>query len=171
MIKNKYIVPSRISEKTSRELIRLFALDIKGTKIASLTGVSRRTITKIQKGVRERIAEFCEADSPFDTGEVEINESFFGTRRVRGKHDRGTRDKHIVFGLIKRKGKVYTQIVKICSAATLLPIIKEHVNSRSEIYTDGFKAYDGLVDAGYKNITELFIVKMNLQMGVNILTE
>ena len=150
MIKNKYIVPSRISEKKSRELIRLFALDIKGTKIASLTGVSHRTIIKIQKGVRERIAEFCEADSPFDTGEVEINESFFGTRRVRGKHDRGTRDKHIVFGLIKRKGKVYTQIVKNCSTATLLPIIKEYVNSGSDIYTDGFKAYDGLVDVGYK---------------------
>jgi transposase len=48
---NKYIVRSRISEKKFREIIRLFALDIEGTKIASLTGVSRRTITKIQKGV------------------------------------------------------------------------------------------------------------------------
>jgi transposase len=75
---NKYIVRSRISEKKFREIIRLFALDIEGTKIASITGVSRRTITKIQKGVRERIAEFCEADSPFDTGEVEIDESLLG---------------------------------------------------------------------------------------------
>ncbi len=63
---NKYIFRSRISEKKFREIIRLFALDIEATKIATLTGVSRRTITKIQKGTRERIAEFCEADSPFD---------------------------------------------------------------------------------------------------------
>jgi transposase len=147
---NKYIYRSRISEKKFREIIRLFALDLEATKIASLTGISRRTITKIQKGVRERIAEFCEADSPFDTGEIEIDESFFGARRVRGKRGRGAHGKHIVFGLIKRKGKVYTQVVKNCSAATLLPIIKEHVSSGAEIFTDGFKAYDGLVDAGYK---------------------
>ena len=37
---NKYIVRSRISEKKFREIIRLFALDIEGTKIASITGVS-----------------------------------------------------------------------------------------------------------------------------------
>ena len=147
---NKYIVRSRISEKKFREIIRLFALDIEATKIASLTGVSRRTITKILKALRKRIAEFCEEESPFDSGEVEVDESFFGARRVRGVRGRGARGKHIVFGLIKRHGKVYTQIVKNCSADTLLPIIKAHVDSKSEIYTDGFKAYDGLVDAGYK---------------------
>ena len=84
------------------------------------------------------------------TGEIEIDESFSGAGRVRGKRGCGARCKHIVFGLIKRKGKVYTQFVKNCSVATLLPLIKEHVNSGSEIYTEGFKAYDGLVDAGYK---------------------
>lgn len=147
---NKYIIRSRISEKKFREIIRLFILDIEATKIASLTGVSRRTITKILKGIRERIAEFCEADSPFDAGEIEIDESFFGARRVRGVRGRGARGKHIVFGLIKRKGKVYTQVVKNCSAATLLPIIQARVDSESEVFTDGFRAYDGLVDAGYK---------------------
>ena len=147
---NKYIFRSRISEKKFREIIRLFALDIEATKIATLTGVSRRTITKIQKGTRERIAEFCEADSPFDAGEVEMDESFFGARRVRGVRGRGARGKHIVFGLIKRKEKVYTQVVKNCSAATLLPIIKARVDENSEVFTDGFRSYDGLVDAGYK---------------------
>lgn len=147
---NKYIFRSRISEKKFREIIRLFTLDIEATKIASLTGVSRHTITKIQRGTRERIAEFCEADSPFEAGEIEMDESFFGARRVRGKRGRGARGKHIVFGLIKRKGKVYTQVVKNCSAATLLPIIQARVNENSEVFTDGFRAYDGLVDAGYK---------------------
>ena len=49
---NEYIVRFRISEKKFREIIRLFALDNEGIKIVFLTGVSRRTITKIQKGVR-----------------------------------------------------------------------------------------------------------------------
>ena len=149
-MKNKYIFRSRISEAKFREIIRYFALDIEAIKIAEITHVSRPCVNRILKAVRQRIAEFCEEASPFDAGEIEMDESFFGARRVRGKRGRGARGKHIVFGLIKRKGKVYTQIVKNCSAATLLPIIKEHVKSGAEIYTDGFKAYDGLVDAGYK---------------------
>ena len=153
---NKYIFRSKISERKFREIIRLFSLDIEATKIAALTGVSRRTITKIEKGVRERMAECCEADSPFDAGEVEIDESFFGARRVRGIRGRGARGKRIVFGLIKRHGKVYTQVVTNCSAATLMPIIRDRVNERSEVFTDGFSAYDGLVDAGYKKHHRVF---------------
>ena len=149
-MKNKYIYRTRISEAKFREIIRYFALDIEANKIAEITHVSRPCINRMLKAVRQRISEFCEDASPFDAGEIEMDESFFGARRVRGKRGRGAKGKHIVFGLIKRKGKVYTQVVKNCSAATLLPIIKEHVNSGSEIYTDGFKAYDGLVDAGYK---------------------
>ena len=125
-------------------------MDIETAKIASLAGGSHRTITKIQKVARERIAKYCEADSPFGTGKIEIDESFWRAGRVWGKRGRGAKSEHIVFELIKRKGKVYTQVAKNCSAATLLPVIKEHVSHGSEIFTDGFKAYDGLVDAGYK---------------------
>jgi transposase len=147
---NKYIFRSRISEKKFREIIHYFSLDIETTKIAALTGVSRRTLTKIFRAVRERIAEHCEQESPFESGEVEIDESYFGARRVRGVRGRGARGKQIVFGLIKRKGKVYTQVVKNCSASTLLPIIAQKVDKTSTVYTDGFKTYDGLVNFGYR---------------------
>lgn len=147
---NRYIYHSKISEKKFREIVRYFSHDIEASKIAALSGVSRPSINRILKAVRCRIAEFCEAESPFDVGEVEIDESYFGARRVRGIRGRGARGKHIVFGLIKRRGKVYTQVVRNCSAAELLPIIREKVNEESTVYTDGFKTYDGLVDPGYK---------------------
>ena len=149
-MRNKYIFHSKISEKKFREILRCFSLDIEASKIAQLVGVSRPTINRILKAVRQRIAEFCEFESPFVAGEVEIDESYFGARRVRGIRGRGARGKHIVFGLIKRSGKVYTQVVINCSAAELLPIIKEKVTRDSVVYTDGFKSYDGLVDLGYK---------------------
>ena len=120
---NKYIFHSKVSEKKFREMLRYFSLDIEASKIAELVGVSRPTIN-ILKAIRQRIAEFCETESPFESGEVEIDESYFGARRVRGVRGRGARGKHIVFGLIKRGGKVYTQVVVNCSARELLPIIK-----------------------------------------------
>ena len=98
------------------------------------------------KPTRQRIAEFCENESPFDAGEIKN----FGARQMRGVRGREARGKHIVFGTIKRQGRVYTQVVTNCSANTLLLIIRKKVNKNSAVYTDEFKSYDGIIDASYK---------------------
>ena len=107
-VKNKYFVRSRISEKKFRQIIRYFVVDLTANQISSLSGISRPTINKILKNVRIRIAEFCEKESVFEKGEVEMDESYFGARRVRGLRGRGAFGKTVVFGLKKRKGRVYT---------------------------------------------------------------
>jgi len=149
-MKNKYIIRSRISEKKFREILRLFCLDIEAKQTAEITHISRPTINKIFSGIRERIANYCDTESPFKNGEIELDESYFGARRVRGIRGRGARGKIPVFGMLKRGDKVYTQIVKNCSMNELMPIIKEKADKGAVIYTDGFKTYDGLADYGYK---------------------
>ena len=84
-------------------------------------------------------------------GEVEVDESYFGARRVRGKRGRGASGKTPVIGLLKRGGKVFTQIVENCSKQALVPIIKGQVLSQATVYTDGWKSYDGLILDGYKH--------------------
>ncbi len=74
-MRNKYIFHSKISEKQFRVIIRYYSLDIEATKIAHLIGISRLTINRILKAVRQRTAEFCETESPFQTGEIEIDDS------------------------------------------------------------------------------------------------
>lgn len=147
---NKYVFRSRISEARTRALVRYFVHDIEAVKIAELTGVSRNTVNRFLKALRMRIAAICEEESLFEQGSVEMDESYFGARRVRGIRGRGARGKQIVFGLIKRGGKVYTQVVKNCSVKELYPIISEHVGHDVVVYTDGFRTYDGLVDFGYR---------------------
>ena len=147
---NKYIFHSRISEKKFREILRYFSHDSEASKIAVLTGISRPTVNRILKGVCIRIAGFCESESPFEVGEIEIDESYFGARRVCGIRGRGARGKHIVFGLIKRGGKVYTQVVRNCSAAELLPIIRDKVAEESVVYPMASRPMMALVDLGYK---------------------
>lgn len=149
-MKNKYIKVAHISERKTREVIRYFSLDIEAKKVAELTGVSRPTINRIYKAIRERIAELCEKESPFENGEVELDESYFGARRVRGKRGRGAAGKTPVFGMLKRGEKVYTQIVRHCSIKELLPIIQGRADTNAVMYSDGYKAYDGLVNYGYK---------------------
>jgi hypothetical protein len=67
-------------------------------------------VNKYLKAIRSRIAQLCESESPF-SGQVEVDESYFGARRAKGKRGRGARGKTIVFGIFKRNGNVYTEIV------------------------------------------------------------
>lgn len=164
---NKYIFRSKISEAKFRSILKYFSLDLEASKIAALTGISRNTINRILKAIRQRIAECCELESPFEQGEIEIDESYFGARRVRGIRGRGARGKTIVFGLIKRKGKVYTQVVKNCSVKELMPIIQKRVGLDSVIYTDGFKSYDGLVNVGYKKHYRIYHGENEFAAGPN----
>lgn len=73
----------------------------------------------------------------------------FGGKK-KGRRGRGTA-KTPVFGVCKRNGKVYTQIIKNASSAEIRPIINRFVKPGSTVYTDKWRAYDGLVLNGYEH--------------------
>lgn len=146
---NRYYRRSKISERKFRQVVRHFALDLTASDVAHLTGLSRRSTTPIFLRIRERISEECERASPFSSCEVEVDESYFGARRVRGKRGRGASGKTIVFGIFKRNGCVYTEVVADCKKATLQAIIRGRVALAAVINSDGWRGYDGLVDVGY----------------------
>ena len=136
------------------------------TQIAEVTKINR-----ILQLLRARILCLAEEESYFEAGEIEVDESYFGAKRVRGKRGRGAGGKTKVFGMKKRGDKVYTQIVNNCSAAELVPIIKKLAPSDSTIYSDEWKAYDGLVNAGYKKHYRVTHSEDVFQMAGPILTE
>ena len=150
-MKNKYVKHAHISEVMFRKVLRLFCADIPALTAAGLAGLSVQSTQSLYDGLRLRVlALTMEEARPF-AGEVEIDESYFGPRRVRGKRGRGAGGKTPVIGLLKRGGKVFTEIVENCSKAALMPIIKGQVLSEATVYTDGWKSYDGLVLGGYKH--------------------
>ena len=149
-VKNKYVIRSRISEKKFREIIKYFSIDLNAVQIKELTGLSRQTINKYLTAIRLRILELSMLQSVPLVGQIEVDESYFDARRVRGKRGRGAKGKTIVFGLLKRGDKVYTEIVSDCKGVTLQRIIKGKTSIDSVIYSDGWRVYNGLVDFGYK---------------------
>ena|SRR5690606_17884100 len=104
---------ARISDRKIRQIIRLFALDLTAVQIAELTHLNRNTVNRYLTMIRRSIALHWESESPF-AGEVELDESYFGARRVRGKRGREARGKTIVFGIYKRNG---------CSVRPSLPTV------------------------------------------------
>ena len=148
-MKNRYVRHAHISEVIFRKVLKLFCADIPARTAAGLAGLSVQSTQSLYDGLRLRILALAlEEARPF-AGEVEIDESYFGARRVRGKRGRGAGGKTPVIGLFKRGGKVFTEIVENCSKLALMPIIKGQVLSESTVYTDGWKSYDGLVLGGY----------------------
>jgi len=145
---NRYAHRSRVSEKKIREIVRYFSADLTALQAAQLSGLNRNTINRFYRAFRERILWDCEAQRPM-FGIIEVDESFFGARRVKGKRGRGAYGKTVVFGVFEREGKVYTEIVPDCSKPTLQGIIHGRVDPASVINSDGWRGYNGLVDLGY----------------------
>lgn len=148
-MKNKYVYHSKISEAKFRQIVKLFSLDLTATQIAELTNLNRKTIDALIVKIRTRLVEISAQVDP-EIGEYEADESYFGAKRTRGKRGRGAGNKTIVFGLFKRNGKVYTEIVPDVKAVTLQAIIRGRADISSVIHTDGWRGYDGLVDLGYE---------------------
>ena len=133
-------------------LLRLWAADVPALGAAKICGMNKNTVHRLYEKLRLRVMELAEGEAaPFRQGTIEVDESYFGPRRVRGKRGRGAARKIPVIGLLKREGKVFTQIVPNCSKTELLSVVREQVKRPSVIHTDGWKAYDGLVLDGFRH--------------------
>ena len=148
-IKNIYVKRAKISEAKFRQLTRFFVHDLDAKTIASLVHLNRNTVNRYLNLIRKQIAKFCDHQSPVK-GEIEVDESYFGGKRIKGKRGRGAFKKTHVFGIFKRGGKVYTEVVPDCAKAMLQGIIRGRVDPDSIIHSDGWRGYNGLVDLGYK---------------------
>lgn len=149
-MRNKYLKRAHISDKKFRQILRCFCRDYTAETTAELSGISRVSVNNLYHKFRTRIAELVGRNGNLD-GEVEVDESYFGARRVRGKRGRGAKGKVPVVGLLKRQGKVYTQVVKNCTRESLMPILRGRILENTTVYTDGWKSYDGLVLNNYKH--------------------
>lgn len=134
-------------------IVSCFSNDLPSITTSKLVNVNRKTTDRYfrlfrQLVLREAITE--RTNIGLKNG-IEIDESYFGPRRVRGKRGRGARQKIVVLGLRKRGGKVFTSIIPNVERKTVLPIIRRVVNSGADIFTDGWRSYDALAVYGYNH--------------------
>ena len=131
----------RLNTTKINKIILCFVEDITATATAKIVGVNRNTVNRYFNIIREKIFKESLKETEKEIGIFELDESYFGAKRVRGKRGRGAAGKTPVFGLLKRGDKVFTKIVPNCSKEALMPIIQGHILDGSTINTDGWKAY------------------------------
>lgn len=134
----------KLSRKQQSRLVEFFVLEVTARSAASVLGIQPNTAALYYRKLRQLIVEqLARVEHEVFDGAVELDESYFGGVR-KGKRGRGAAGKVIVFGLLKRGGKVYAKVVDNARTATLMPVIQRKVAPDSVVYTDSFRSYDAL---------------------------
>lgn len=150
------------------KLLEMFVGGVPARTAAELVGINRHSATLFYQKICQMIFDELQNNSPFD-GELELDESYFGGHR-KGNRGRGAAGKIPVFGILKRKGKVYTQVISDASSATLIPIITKKIRPDSVVYTDCWTAYNAIDVTQFHhfriNHSKLFADKKNHINGI-----
>ena len=159
---------SKLTKKKKLKMMEHFVAGSTARTAAEIVGVNKNTAQLFFHKLRVLITKNQQMGVVFQ-GEIEADESYFGGRR-KGKRGRGAAGKIPVFGLLKRGGKVFAEIIPDAKSATLIPIIQEKVVPDSIVYTDTFKSYNVLDVSEFKheriNHSKLFADKQNHINGI-----
>ena len=112
-------------------------------RLAADLNLDVKVVTRIDQRLREVLFHTTELEGAKLSGEIELDESYFGGKR-KGQRGRGAAGKSIVFGLLERDGRVYTKVVEDVSAETLMTHIEQHTRKGSVYFTDAFRGYQSL---------------------------
>jgi len=116
---------AKLSKYKIKKVARYFCNDLSATQTSRLLEINRNIINRYFNIFRKEIYKYQIAEFESLVGHIELDESYFGANRVRGfkgklKRGRGTR-KQPVFGVFKRNGHVYTEIIPNCKKRTINP--------------------------------------------------
>ena len=142
-------------KRTQERLLEFFVLEVTARSAANILGIHPNSAALFYRKIRQVIAFYLakEAAEVFN-GEVEIDESYFGGVR-KGKRGRGAAGKVVVFGMLKRHGKVFTVVVENTKTKTLMNEIALKIKPDSVVYTDAYHSYDAL------DVSEFHHLRMN----------
>ena len=143
------ITHCKLKKSLQRKLLEYFVLEVTARSAADILGIQPNTAILFYRKIRLVISHHLalEADQVFE-GTIELDESYFGGKR-KGKRGRGAAGKVVVFGILKRGGKVYTVVVNNARKESLFPVITRKIIPDSVVYTDCLSSYDVLDVSGF----------------------
>ena len=117
----------KLSNRVQKKLLDFFVLEVTARSAADILGIQPNSAILFYRKIRMAISHHLAlaADEVFEEP-VELDERYFGGRR-KGRRGRGAAGKVVVFGILKRNGRVYTVVVDNTKSDTLIPVIKRKI--------------------------------------------
>src|SRR3989441_6466452 len=128
----------KLPRQLQLRLLENFVLQVTARSAADVHGIQANTVALFYRKIRLVIAERLEHEAVPFTGEIEVDESYFGGVR-KGPRGRGAAGKVPVFGLLKRGGKVYALPTTDTAEKTLLPTSPTGESTSTASRTSGIK--------------------------------
>lgn len=119
---------------------------ISSRQLARHLSVNKDTAWLLQKKIRLAMAE----NKVELKGLIEADESFIGgkspnrhpeKRQIKQGKGTGYAEKTPVLGMLERKGKIVTKVLNKAWGKEIIPIMRQWINPKSTIITDGFGGY------------------------------
>ena len=104
------ITNCKLSKRVQKKLLEFFVLEVTARSAADILDIQPNSAILFYHKIRMVISHHLAlaADEVFERP-VELDESYFGGRR-KGRGGRGAAGKVVVFGILKRNGRVYTVV-------------------------------------------------------------
>lgn len=150
-LKNKYVRRAKITEAQFRKMIKYFVEDLSATQIAEKIELNRNTVNRYLNEIRVRITEFCDQCNPFHE---ELKEEQLATTVEADNDHKSTITEKISnnLGFIKRRGKVYAEMIANLSPNKLQNLIKGNIETKDiAVHSIDVQEDYGLVAVGYDN--------------------
>lgn len=159
---------SKLSLRFWYEIIYCFALSHSARKAGKLLEADPILCWRMYQTMRKSLEQASQEYKEKIAGTLELDESFYGgtfrnlRKKVKGEFRRlglnkrggGAKyRKQPIFGIYKRNGQVYLELVSGSQAKILTPIIKKRIKLGSNIFSDEGTWYTGLVGLGYVHRT------------------
>ena len=142
---------------------------ISSLQLARDLDVNKNTAWYLQKRIREAMSSGSDG---LLRGIVEVDESYVGGsmtnmhksyKKELGIYPGGMQHKKPVLGMMQREGNVKIIVIDKADSKTIRPLLDQHIDSSSEVVTDGFGAYRMLHKTHAKHI------KLNHSKGIMVL--
>ena len=107
-------------------------------------------------------------------GEVEVDETWIGGEQagLRGSRQLQGRRAALVLVAVEKRGKASgrarMRVIPDFQGKTIIPFLTQNVSPGATIYTDGFKSFEGLSEAGFKHIARVQPLRSELRKGAKL---
>lgn len=128
----------KLSKKEQQKMIEFFVLGVTARSAADLMEMQPNTAALFYRKIREVIAHYLAEDaSQAFNGDFVLDESHFGEPRD-NKQYKTDEDKHAVFGILSRQGKIFTKMTGQTTAALLTAAAPNLLVPDSVVYIKGY---------------------------------
>lgn len=139
--KNRFASRSKLSERTFRQIVTLFALNHDATAIARAVGLSRNTVNSYLKKIRMRMAERCLVNSPLFLKRDSAACFFLAARKRRARPDLP-----VLFGLVNDRGQVYVDPFPLGESAVLQALTRGQLLLDFSLRDEGWRVHRMVCD-------------------------